>query len=186
MRKSLIYYSLLINQIKDVLAIPDENSFSLEDPCQKCDSIYRGVLHRATDPEDLAQGCLVYAVLHCDDFNLFRGKDQVATMKVPQIQTPLLFTPTSDLCFTVREGSGSSEILCAENAVCRDEWWKAITQAILCSHRGPTMRNEISGESYAEEMVDMVETGDVKDPEKQGGISIKLTGIAEKPKVTVL
>lgn len=60
-----------------------------DDPCRECSKLHRGILHRVVDPgkaqhlscvvnlpfpENFAKGCLVYGVLYCNTFDLYRGQ----------------------------------------------------------------------------------------------------------------
>eukprot|EP01071_Lankesteria_metandrocarpae_P013176 Lankesteria_metandrocarpae@DN6778_c0_g1_i1.p1 len=63
-------------------------------------------------------------------------QEPVKNFTMNALQTPIVFAPTSDLCFIVREVEREPEILCCPNSMCRDEWWTALTQRVSRKAKG--------------------------------------------------
>eukprot|EP00921_Rhytidocystis_pertsovi_P016999 GHVQ01026772.1.p1 GENE.GHVQ01026772.1~~GHVQ01026772.1.p1 ORF type:complete len:137 (-),score=11.05 GHVQ01026772.1:616-1026(-) len=96
-------------------------------------------------PSSCSGECLLFSVTSEDITACIRGKTEYAKIDLDEIETPILVTPGSNLCFTVKgscmrnernscndgdaAGSKQTRTFCCENLGCRDAWWKALVTA---------------------------------------------------------
>ncbi|KEP60335.1 UNVERIFIED_CONTAM: hypothetical protein HHA_290610 [Hammondia hammondi] len=174
----LLPLSLWVVSARAHAAIP----LNIGEPCSRG---HRGILFRVTDPTDFSQGCQVTAVLKKDCLQLFRGNKETARIALDAIETPVHIVPYHKTCLSIKPASRDAEILCCDNENCRDAWWMALSEQILCLHKG-AMRNEVSGEPTVEEEEREVLEQVVEKP-SEGGVTIHIEKSPEgvEPVLTV-